>query len=81
MQRGWSVPGDVSVTGWDNNPLGMFFAPALTTVDIDLERLGHDAMTRLIAAVRGTSAETSGDSLHTVLWRESTGPAPAAAVG
>jgi LacI family transcriptional regulator len=70
------VPDDISVTGWDNNPLGMFFAPALTTVDIDLERLGYNAMTRLIAAVRQTSALTSPEPLHSVIWRESTGPAP-----
>lgn len=76
VQRGWSVPEDLSVTGWDNDPVGMFLAPSLTTVDIDLERLGRDAMTRLIAAIRGTSAETSAESLHTVIWRESTGPAP-----
>lgn len=76
LLRGWSVPGDISVTGWDNNPLGMFFAPALTTVDIDLERLGYNAMTRLIAAVRQTSAQTSPEPLHSVIWRESTGPAP-----
>jgi DNA-binding LacI/PurR family transcriptional regulator len=75
-QRGWSVPDDLSVTGWDNDPVGMFLAPSLTTVDIDLERLGRDAMTRLIAAIRGTSSETSPESLHTVIWRESTGPAP-----
>jgi DNA-binding LacI/PurR family transcriptional regulator len=76
VQRGWSVPDDLSVTGWDNDPVGMFLAPSLTTVDIDLERLGRDAMTRLIAAIRGTRAETSPESLHTVIWRESTGPAP-----
>jgi DNA-binding LacI/PurR family transcriptional regulator len=76
LLRGWSVPDDMSVTGWDNNPLGMFFAPALTTVDIDLERLGYNAMTRLIAAVRKTSAQTSPEPLHSVIWRESTGPAP-----
>jgi LacI family transcriptional regulator len=76
IERGWSVPDDLSVTGWDNNPVGMFLAPSLSTVDIDLERLGRDAMTRLIAAVRGTSAETSPEPLHSIIWRESTGPAP-----
>jgi LacI family transcriptional regulator len=35
--RGWRVPEDISVTGWDNNPLGALLTPTLTTVDVDHE--------------------------------------------
>ena len=77
MEGGWSVPGDLSVTGWDDNPVGAFLSPALTTVDIDLERLGRNVMSRLIAAVRGTSAEIAPEPLSLVIWRESMGPVPA----
>ncbi|MEV6820365.1 LacI family DNA-binding transcriptional regulator [Nocardiopsis dassonvillei] len=76
MERGWSVPGDLSVTGWDNNPVGAYLSPSLTTVDVDLERLGVNAMRRLVAAVRGTVAEVGREPLNTILWRESTGPGP-----
>ncbi|WP_150239510.1 LacI family DNA-binding transcriptional regulator [Nocardiopsis quinghaiensis] len=76
LDRGWSVPGDLSVTGWDDNPVGAYLSPALTTVDVDRERLGGDAMRRLVAAIRGTVPEASDAPLNRIVWRESTGPAP-----
>lgn len=76
MARGWSVPDDLSVTGWDNNAVAEFLSPALTTVDVNLEQLGRNVMTRLIAAVRRTSAEISPEPLSRLIWRESTGAAP-----
>nr|WP_242422530.1 LacI family DNA-binding transcriptional regulator [Nocardiopsis sp. TSRI0078] len=76
LERGWSVPGDLSVTGWDNHPVGAYLSPALTTVDVDRERLGADAMRRLVAAVRGTVPEVSDAPLNRIIWRESTGPGP-----
>ncbi|WP_017623838.1 LacI family DNA-binding transcriptional regulator [Nocardiopsis chromatogenes] len=76
LERGWSVPGDISVTGWDDDPVAAYLSPALTTVAVDLERLGAQAMERLIAAVRGTGAEAPDEPLNRIIWRESTGPAP-----
>lgn len=76
LDRGWRVPADLSVTGWDDNPVGQYLSPALTTVDVDLESLGRNAMIRLIAAVRGHEAEVPAGGLHRVIWRESTGAAP-----
>jgi LacI family transcriptional regulator len=77
-ERGWDVPGDISVTGWDNNEIGQFMTPSLTTVDVDLERLGAKAMAKLIAGLRGTEPETNEESLFRVIWRESTAePSPA----
>ncbi|MEU0238996.1 LacI family DNA-binding transcriptional regulator [Nocardiopsis sp. NPDC006198] len=76
LERGWGVPDDLSVTGWDNNPVGAYLSPALTTVDVDRERLGRDAMERLVASVRGTEPELSDGPLNRIVWRESTGPAP-----
>jgi len=80
-ERGWSVPGDLSVTGWDNNLLGGYLQPTLTTVQVDHHGLGRAAMARLVAILRsqpGTGTErmpTSSDGpLNTVIWRESTGP-------
>ncbi|GAB2511833.1 LacI family DNA-binding transcriptional regulator [Nocardiopsis aegyptia] len=76
LDRGWSVPGDLSVTGWDNDPVGAYLSPALTTVDVDRERLGAEAMERLVATVRGTEPKLSAEPLNRIIWRESTGPAP-----
>lgn len=40
-QRGLSVTGDVSITGFDGLALGGFFAPLLTTVQSDLSGWPH----------------------------------------
>ncbi|WP_307785476.1 LacI family DNA-binding transcriptional regulator [Microbacterium hibisci] len=76
LDDGIRVPGDLSVSGWDDQPLGRLLSPALTTVEIDLEGLGSRAMTRLICALRDEPAPAEGQPLHRVIWRESTGPAP-----
>ena len=39
--RGLSVPQDVSVTGFDNIQLAEYCYPALTTVHIPRDRIGH----------------------------------------
>ncbi|MDN3242085.1 LacI family DNA-binding transcriptional regulator [Glycomyces tritici] len=74
LQRGWSVPGDVSVTGWDDMPLSIHFIPSLTTVFQDRQRLGAYSMRRLIAAIRGDDAPAPEVDLQTVVWRESVAP-------
>lgn len=77
LNRGWQVGKDLSVTGWDNNPLGGYLQPTLTTVDVNHAELGRRAMRRLIAAVGGTvpDAADAHSPLNTVLWRESTAAA------
>ena len=76
LDRGLRVPADLSVSGWDDQPLGRLLSPALTTVEIDLEGLGSRAMTRLICALRGEGEPGEPRQLHRVIWRESTGDAP-----
>ena len=78
LQRGWHVPRDLSVFGWDDNELGHYCTPTLSTVSNDIERQGREAMQRLIALMRHEGPPVpSAESLHTVLPRESIGPAPA----
>ncbi|KEP75147.1 transcriptional regulator, partial [Microbacterium sp. SUBG005] len=50
--RGLTVPGDVSVAGFDDNPDAAFYAPALTTVRLDVEGEAVHA----VAAVLGDAA-------------------------
>jgi LacI family repressor for deo operon, udp, cdd, tsx, nupC, and nupG len=77
LSRGWKVPDDISVFGWDDEELARFGTPSLSTVAIDRERQGREAMCRLIAMIRGTEPPAIDvTSLHTVIPRESTGPAP-----
>jgi LacI family transcriptional regulator len=76
LSRGWRVPEDVSVFGWDDDELGRFATPSLSTVAIDRHRQGREAMARLIALIRGMEPPTADPtSLHTVISRESSGPA------
>jgi LacI family transcriptional regulator, repressor for deo operon, udp, cdd, tsx, nupC, and nupG len=73
--RGWAVPEDVSVTGWDNSPLGEFMPPGLSTVYVDHVMLGRRAMRRVIAAIRGeTGPEEDLSRLNTIIWRGSVSP-------
>src|SRR3712207_9569502 len=51
--RGWQVPRDLSVTGWDDDPVAAAMTPAITTVSVDYERLGRRAVSQLLAVVRG----------------------------
>jgi DNA-binding LacI/PurR family transcriptional regulator len=76
IERRWDVPGDLSVTGWDNDALGQFMVPSLTTVDIDHEGLGRDAMRKLIAELRGEDEPSGEQSIFELRWRESTDVAP-----
>lgn len=75
-KRGWDVPGTVSVTGWDNAAGSEFLLPSLTTVDVNLEQVGSNAMARLIARLKDEAVETDAGSINRVIWRESTAAAP-----
>lgn len=75
LSRGWQVPRDLSVFGWDDDEIGRFATPSLSTVMIDRETQGREAMLRLIATVRGEPAPPSTPhQLNHVVIRESTGP-------
>jgi DNA-binding LacI/PurR family transcriptional regulator len=76
-ERGLRVPQDVSVTGFDNVKLSEFCYPALTTVHIPRESIGHTICERLI---RKTEQSTAADKEIVIdpefVLRDSTGPAP-----
>ncbi|GAA2971596.1 LacI family transcriptional regulator [Microbacterium terrae] len=77
-QRGWSVPDDLSVTGWDDAPGSEYLIPALTTVNTKIEQIGSNAMARLIGRLRDEAPVLSTEPINRVIWRESTGVAPTA---
>lgn len=78
LERGWRVPEDLSVFGWDDTEMGRYATPSLSTVAIDRERQGREAMARLVAQLRHEEPPApDSTSLHTVILRESTGPARA----
>ena len=60
QQRGVSIPGDVSVVGFDNTYVSRFLHPPLTTVDIprgELSRLTVEALTSSEKERRGVSVK------------------------
>jgi LacI family transcriptional regulator len=73
-ERGLRVPEDVSVTGFDNVKLSEFCCPALTTVHIPRDRVGHIMCDSLIA--RPSAAETTAEIVidPELVVRDSTGP-------
>lgn len=76
LERGWAVPGHMSVFGWDNNEWSQYMSPSLSTVALDAERLGREAMQRLVATIGQTDPpEPDPTPLHRLVIRESTGPA------
>ena len=75
-ESGWRIPEDISVTGFDNVKLSEFCYPALTTVHIPRERIGHIICQRLISMndqPPGPDPEIVIDPEFIV--RDSTGPA------
>lgn len=55
-EAGRSVPGDVSVVGFDDVPEAGFYIPPLTTVRQDFDELGRESVESLLALADGGSA-------------------------
>ncbi|GAA3284769.1 LacI family DNA-binding transcriptional regulator [Nesterenkonia halobia] len=75
-ERGWRIPEDLSVVGWDDLGVSRYAVPALSTVAADRAGQGRFAMERLIALVREQDPPTVMPEMNTLLLRESVGPAP-----
>lgn len=57
-EAGVSVPGDVSVAGFDDVPLAAYAGPGLTTVHQDFTDCGRCAMEAVSQALEGGSVDT-----------------------
>jgi LacI family transcriptional regulator len=66
------VPRDISVVGFDNIPYGKYTTPALTTVDLQSERMGATAMEKLLAVIRGEPVEKLTRIAPQLILRSST---------
>lgn len=73
-ERGIRVPQDISVTGFDNVKLSEFCYPALTTVHIPRERVGHIIADYLISKPGATEALGEIVIDPELVVRDSTGP-------
>ena len=69
-ERGLDVPGDVSVVGYDDNPLASRTTPMLTTVRQDVIAKGRAAATELCAAIERARSGTTGRAKRIELTAE-----------
>jgi DNA-binding LacI/PurR family transcriptional regulator len=67
---GLSVPEDLSVVGFDDNPLAKRMRPALTTVRQDVAAKGHASAAALTAAIARSRNGTTGRPRHVLLPTE-----------
>jgi DNA-binding LacI/PurR family transcriptional regulator len=75
-ERGRSVPGELSVIGFDDAPASAFLYPSLTTVRLDFEGLGRGAFGLLHRILEPDEAPTTTTpwAEPELIMRESTGP-------
>jgi LacI family transcriptional regulator len=74
---GVAIPHDISVVGFDNIPYGKYVTPALTTVDLQSERMGATAMEKLLAVIRGEPVDKLTKVAPQLILRSSTQARPA----
>lgn len=72
-EQGRDVPGDVSVIGFDDQPIASLVSPALTTVAQDFAELGRQTFALLNRALDNTSGPTRANVPARLVIRESTG--------
>jgi DNA-binding LacI/PurR family transcriptional regulator len=76
-ELGLDVPGDISVTGFDDIAIGRHTFPSLTTANSPRDELGRHAWTLLHNAQQGRRPTQNATLLPaTLIQRASTGPAP-----
>ncbi len=75
QHRGFSVPADISVTGYDGIQLGGYLRPALSTVRTSPKLIGFEAARLLLSTIDGESVDDVDIPPATLVVRDSTGPA------
>ncbi len=74
-EMGLSIPGDMSVVGFDDIPEAAHFFPPLTTVRQNFADVGRRAVSLLLGELRGDVALSHEQIPPELVIRESTGPA------
>lgn len=72
-ERGLDVPGQVSVTGYDDSLLAAYIHPPLTTASSPIEELGQAAWGQLWAQIDGGATPSVPELRTSVIVRGSTG--------
>jgi LacI family repressor for deo operon, udp, cdd, tsx, nupC, and nupG len=74
LQRGFNVPNDMSVVGFDDLDIASFYFPALTTVHQPTYRLGREAAKMLSNLIEGKNNIEAQLTEPQLIVRDSTAP-------
>jgi DNA-binding LacI/PurR family transcriptional regulator len=74
-ERGIDVPGELSITGFDDSPLAVLASPPLTSVRVDYAEFGEAAAAALVAAIEGQPVPRFEAALPELVVRGSTSTA------
>jgi len=74
QSRGLDVPGDLSITGYDDSEIAAHLQPSLTTVSTDVIEWGRAAATRLLELIDTQPATDIALPPAKLVVRSSTGP-------
>lgn len=75
-EAGLSVPGDLSIVGFDDSEVARIAWPAITTVRQPVFEMAVAAADMVIAQLEGVHADLCREHRHELIIRQSTGPAP-----
>ncbi len=75
-ELGLSVPGDVSVVGFDDIIMSNYTEPPLTTISTDKEQMGRHSTVRLIDLVEGRRTDSDEDTVPVALVPRKSTAAP-----
>ncbi|MGH3159117.1 MAG: LacI family DNA-binding transcriptional regulator, partial [Streptosporangiaceae bacterium] len=71
---GLSVPGDLSIVGYDNHPMSSLLTPGLTTVDWDIDEIVRSSVRLILKAIGGKTRHQRILQEPRLCERASTGP-------
>jgi len=71
-ERGWSVPEQISVCGFDNTPVSLLVSPSLTTVHQPCREMGRQAVASVLDSIRAPMLERRVQVPYELMIRGST---------
>ncbi|WP_165065253.1 LacI family DNA-binding transcriptional regulator [Marisediminicola senii] len=71
QRAGFTVPGDLSITGFDGSEVGQYIHPALTTVTTEAQAWGRQAAEALLRVIAGETVDDIELTPATLVIRES----------
>lgn len=71
---GLSIPGDLSIVGFDDTPMASRISPALTTVRLPIREMGSEAASGLLKLISGVDLKENKSFDPEIIVRDSTKP-------